>query len=48
MPFRSQYPDVEIPLTSLSRFVLAGAAARGDKPALIDGPSDLGPWKRSP
>lgn len=39
MPFRSQYPDVEIPLTPLSRFVLAGAAARGDKPALIDGPS---------
>ena len=39
MPFRSLYPDVEIPDTTLTRFVLAGAAQRGDKPALIDGPS---------
>ena len=39
MPFRSLYPDVSIPETSLSRFVLDGAAARGDKPALIDGPT---------
>jgi acyl-CoA synthetase (AMP-forming)/AMP-acid ligase II len=39
MPFRSLYPDVKIPETSLSSFVLADAAARGDKPALIDGPS---------
>jgi acyl-CoA synthetase (AMP-forming)/AMP-acid ligase II len=39
MPFRSLYPDVSIPQTSLTRFVLQGAPARGDKPALIDGPS---------
>lgn len=39
MPFRSPYPDVEIPDSPLSAFVLSGAAARGDKPALIDGPS---------
>ena len=39
MPFRSPYPDVAIPETALTAFVLAGAAARGDKPALIDGPS---------
>jgi len=39
MPFRSLYPDVKIPETSLGEFVLAGAAARGAKPALIDGPS---------
>jgi len=39
MPFRSLYPDVQIPESALSAFVLADAAARGDKPALIDGPS---------
>ena len=39
MPFRSLYPDVVIPETPLSAFVLASAAARGDKPALVDGPS---------
>ena len=39
MPFRSPYPDVKIPESPLSAFVLSGAAARGDKPALIDGPS---------
>ncbi|OGI67703.1 MAG: AMP-dependent synthetase [Candidatus Muproteobacteria bacterium RBG_16_60_9] len=39
MPFRSLYPDVSIPETALSSFVLDGAAARGDKPALIDGPT---------
>jgi acyl-CoA synthetase (AMP-forming)/AMP-acid ligase II len=39
MPFRSPYPDVKIPESSLSAFVLSGAAARGGKPALIDGPS---------
>ena len=36
---RSPYPDVEIPAVSLSEYVLRGAAARGDKPALIDGAS---------
>jgi acyl-CoA synthetase (AMP-forming)/AMP-acid ligase II len=39
VPFRSLYPDVTIPETALSTFVLAGAAALGDKPALIDGPT---------
>jgi len=39
MPFRSLYPDVEIPEMALGSFVLADAAALGDKPALIDGPS---------
>ena len=39
MIFRSQYPDAVIPETSLSSFVLERAGARGDKPALIDGPS---------
>ena len=31
--------EVEIPDSAISDFVLEGAAARGDKPALIDGPS---------
>jgi acyl-CoA synthetase (AMP-forming)/AMP-acid ligase II len=33
----SPYPDVEIPDSSLADYVLGGAAARGDRPALIDG-----------
>jgi len=37
--FRSPYPDVRVPDVPLHRFVLAGAAVLGDKPALIDGPS---------
>ncbi|MGH2807016.1 MAG: 4-coumarate--CoA ligase family protein [Actinomycetota bacterium] len=37
--FKSPYPDVEIPDVGLTEFVLGGAAARGDKPALIDGPT---------
>src|SRR6202165_1651961 len=37
--FRSPYPDVDIPDVSLPAFVLAGAAALGSKPALIDGPT---------
>jgi acyl-CoA synthetase (AMP-forming)/AMP-acid ligase II len=36
---RSPYPDVDIPQVSLTEYVLGGAAARGDKPALIDGAS---------
>jgi acyl-CoA synthetase (AMP-forming)/AMP-acid ligase II len=36
---RSKLPDVEIPDVSLTDFVLARAVGRGDKPALIDGPS---------
>ena len=39
MIFRSPYDDVEIPDKSLSAFVLEHAAERGDKPALIDGPT---------
>ena len=36
---RSPYPDVDIPQASLTQYVLGRAAARGDKPALIDGVS---------
>jgi acyl-CoA synthetase (AMP-forming)/AMP-acid ligase II len=38
-PIASPYPDVQVPDVALGRYVLGGAAARGDKPALIDGPS---------
>ncbi len=37
--FRSPWPDVVIPDVALHDFVLERAAALGDKPALIDGPS---------
>jgi acyl-CoA synthetase (AMP-forming)/AMP-acid ligase II len=37
--FRSPYPDVEIPDIALPAFVLARAAALGNKPAMIDGPT---------
>src|SRR3954453_24056495 len=33
----SRFPDVEIPEVSVPQFVLAGAAERADRPALIDG-----------
>jgi acyl-CoA synthetase (AMP-forming)/AMP-acid ligase II len=36
---RSPYPDVEIPDIPTHAFVLARAAALGDKPALVDGPT---------
>ena len=36
---RCQYPDVEIPEVSITEFVLGRAAERGDKPAIVDGPS---------
>jgi acyl-CoA synthetase (AMP-forming)/AMP-acid ligase II len=36
---RSPYPHVDIPEVSLTEYVVGGAAARGDKPALIDGPT---------
>jgi acyl-CoA synthetase (AMP-forming)/AMP-acid ligase II len=36
---RSPFPDVEIPDTPLTEFVLAGAGELGDKPALIDAPT---------
>jgi acyl-CoA synthetase (AMP-forming)/AMP-acid ligase II len=39
MVIKSPYPDVEVPDVSLSDFVLGRAAERGDKPALIDGPT---------
>ncbi len=39
MIHRSGYPDVAIPDVPLPSFVLERAAALGDKPALIDGPS---------
>jgi acyl-CoA synthetase (AMP-forming)/AMP-acid ligase II len=39
MPFRSVYPEVAIPEIALTDYVLAHARERGDKPALIDGPS---------
>src|SRR5438093_10169224 len=39
MIFRSPHPDVAVPDVALQRFVLREAAQRGDKPALIDGPS---------
>jgi acyl-CoA synthetase (AMP-forming)/AMP-acid ligase II len=35
----SPYPEVTIPEVSLPEFVLADAASRATKPALIDGPS---------
>ena len=39
MIFRSRFPDVEIPEVGLAEFVIGKAAAYGDRPALIDGPS---------
>jgi acyl-CoA synthetase (AMP-forming)/AMP-acid ligase II len=36
---RSPFPDVEIPDTALTPYVLRHAAARADEPALIDGPT---------
>ena len=39
MIVRSTYPDVEIPELPLTEFVLEHAIERGDKPALVDGPS---------
>ena len=34
--YRSPHAPVEIPATPLAEFVLAGAAARGARPALIE------------
>ena len=39
MVFRSPYPDVEVPDLPLADFVLGQAAARGSRPALVDGPT---------
>ena len=56
MIHRSPDPDVEIPVTDVTSFVLESAAERADKPALIDGPtgrtsptrSSSGAFARSP
>ncbi len=37
MVFRSPFPPIDIPRIPLHDFVLGGAAARGDAPALIEG-----------
>jgi acyl-CoA synthetase (AMP-forming)/AMP-acid ligase II len=37
--YRSPEPDIEIPDVTLTEHVLGGAAARGDHPAIIDGPT---------
>jgi 4-coumarate--CoA ligase len=39
MIHRSPFPDVDIPAVPLTAYVLEHAGVRGDKPALIDGPS---------
>ena len=39
MIYRSPEPDIEIPDATLTEHVLADAAARGDHPAIIDGPT---------
>jgi acyl-CoA synthetase (AMP-forming)/AMP-acid ligase II len=36
MAIRSPHPDVAVPDVTLSDFVLAGAAARGERPAIVD------------
>lgn len=40
MIFKSTYPEVEIPDTPLTHYLIEKMAQFGDKPALIDGPSD--------
>ncbi|MFQ5408696.1 MAG: 4-coumarate--CoA ligase family protein [Anaerolineales bacterium] len=39
MIYRSPYPDVEVPIVPLTRYLLGLIEPFGDKPALIDGPS---------
>lgn len=39
MIIKGPYPDVSVPLTALTPFVLHRAKELGDKPALIDGPT---------
>ena len=39
MIYRSPEPDIEIPDATLTEHVLGGAAARGDNPAIVDGPT---------
>ena len=37
MIYRSPEPDIEIPDLTMPEYVMGGAAARGDHPAIIDG-----------
>src|SRR3954468_18736681 len=39
MIFRSPFPDVDVPGVTLTAFVFDHAGARGDRPALTDGPT---------
>src|SRR3954447_2599251 len=39
MIFRSPFPDVDVPGVTLTAFVFEQAGSRGDRPALIDGPT---------
>jgi len=39
MIFRSPFPDVDVPDVTLTAFVFEQAGSRGDRPALIDGPT---------
>ena len=39
MIFRAPFPDVTIPEVPITPFVLQDAKGRGNKPALIDGPT---------
>jgi hypothetical protein len=39
MIIKGPYPDISIPETALTPFVMHRAHELGDKPALIDGPS---------
>ena len=39
MVYHSPLPDIDVPDTPLTDYVLADAPQRGDKPAIIDGPS---------
>ena len=39
MIIRSPHGDVTVPEVTLPAYVLGDAEARGDKPALIDGPT---------
>jgi acyl-CoA synthetase (AMP-forming)/AMP-acid ligase II len=39
MPISSPHPDVHVPDVTLSDFVLGAAAARGERPAIVDGVS---------
>ncbi len=39
MIHRSPLPDVSVPNLSLTEYVLGKAGARGDKSAIVDGPS---------